>query len=161
MRDLERRPSPVGHRSGSQRRRSPRRSGGCHRTPAGRSAGWCRRPRRGPGRKLRRTTPPTHKAGIARFLFTQLNQLAEDKRFELLRVSPTRFPILLLAVRHRSGPYVTRYDGTERTFPAAAERPRMRRKLRRTGRCSDPPSRPPSRRRWTVSGTSAWRPPAP
>jgi len=56
---------------------------------------------------------------------------------------------------------VTRRDGTERTFPAAAERPRMRRKLRRTGRCSDPPSRPPSRRRWTVSGTSAWRSPAP
>jgi len=29
---------------------------------------------------------------------------------------------------------VTRHDGTERTVAAAAERPRMRRKLRRTGR---------------------------
>jgi hypothetical protein len=77
--------------------------------------------------RMGRATSPTHTAGIARFLSSLVRSLAEDKRLELLRVSPTRFPILLLAVRHRSGPYVTRYDGTERTFPAAAERPRMRR----------------------------------
>jgi hypothetical protein len=50
-----------------------------------------------------------------------------------LRVSPTRFPILLATVRPRPGPYVTRRDGTGRTVPAATERPRMRRRLRRTG----------------------------
>src|SRR5487761_82878 len=70
--------------------------------------------------------------------------LAEDKRFELLRVSPTRFPILLLTVRRESGPYVTRHDGTERTFPVAAERLRMRRKLRRTARRFSPAASPGS-----------------
>jgi hypothetical protein len=69
----------------------------------------------------------------AMFAFTLVNTLAEDKRFELLRVSPTRFPSLLLAVRQQSGPCVTRHDRTQRTVPTAAERPRMRRKLRRTG----------------------------
>jgi hypothetical protein len=68
------------------------------------------------------------------FLSSLVNRLAEDKRFELLRVSPTRFPILWLAVWRQSGPCVTRHDRTRRTVPAAAERPRMRRKLRRTGR---------------------------
>jgi hypothetical protein len=106
------------------------RPGGCHRTP--RRGPGRRRPRCGSGQRLRRVIPPTHTAGIACFLFAQLNQLAEDKRFELLRVSPTRFPSLLLAVRQQSGPSVTRHDGTERTVPDAAERPRMRRKLRRT-----------------------------
>jgi len=81
--------------------------------------------------EMRRATSPTHPAAVARFLFTQLRTLAEDKRFELLRVSPTRFPILLLTVRQWSGACVTRRDGTGRTVPAAAERPRMRRKLRR------------------------------
>jgi hypothetical protein len=38
--------------------------------------------------QLRRATPTTHAAGIDRFLFPQLNHLAEDKRFELLRVLP-------------------------------------------------------------------------
>jgi hypothetical protein len=49
-----------------------------------------------------------------------------------LRVSPTRFPILLLAIRCLLGAYMTSHYGTERTVPAAAERPGMRRKLRRT-----------------------------
>ena len=89
-----------------------------------------------PQQQLRRAISPTHTAGLARLLFTQLNRLAEDKRFELLSVSPTRFPILLLPVRRQSGPCVTRHDGTGQTVPAAAERPRMRRKLRRTGRVS-------------------------
>jgi hypothetical protein len=77
---------------------------------------------RDPGRKLRRATPPTRAAGIARFLFPQLKTLAEDKRFELLRVSPTRFPSLLVLVRRWSGPCVTRRDGTERTVSDVAER---------------------------------------
>jgi hypothetical protein len=79
-----------------------------------------------PRRHIRQVSPV--------FLSSQVNQLAEDKRFELLRVSPTRFPILLMTVRRQPGPCVTRRDGTERTVPATAERPRMRRKLRRTGR---------------------------
>jgi hypothetical protein len=82
--------------------------------------------------QLRRATPTIHPAGIARFLSSQIRALAEDKRFELLRVSPTRFPSLLLAVQRRSGMSVTWYYETGRTLPAAAERPRMRRKLRRT-----------------------------
>jgi hypothetical protein len=76
--------------------------------------------------------PPTYTAAVDRFLFALLNPLAEDKRFELLRVSPTRFPILLLAVRRWSEAFVTRHDGTGRTVPNDLERQRMRRKLRRT-----------------------------
>jgi hypothetical protein len=138
MRDLERRPSLVGLRSGPQRasRFSPTRG-----MPSHISGPLCRMvsqtaARARSRRKLKRTTPPTHTASIARFLSSQVNPLAEDKRFELLRVSPTRFPILLLAVRCRSGTCVTRHDGTGRTVPAAAELPRMRRKLRRTDRHS-------------------------
>jgi hypothetical protein len=41
---------------------------------------------------MRRATTTAHAAGIARFLFFEVRALAEDKRFELLRVSPTRFP---------------------------------------------------------------------
>ncbi len=36
--------------------------------------------------------PPTYTAAVDRLLFTLVSPLAEDKRFELLRVSPTRFP---------------------------------------------------------------------
>jgi hypothetical protein len=46
-----------------------------------------------------------------RSLSSLVNQLAEDKRFELLRVSPTRFPIMLLTVQWQSGVCVTRQDG--------------------------------------------------
>src|SRR5580698_621426 len=74
--------------------------------------------------------PPPQAAPVLPFLLVKT--LAEDKRFELLRASPTRFPILLLTVRRRSGRYVTRHDRTQRTVPAAAERLRMRRRLRRT-----------------------------
>ena len=87
---------------------------------------------------MRRATPTGYPAGIVRFLLSQLNALAEDKRFELLRVSPTRFPILLTTVRRKPGPCVTRHDGTRRTIPTAAGRLRMRRRLRRTGRRSSP-----------------------
>jgi hypothetical protein len=83
-----------------------------------------------------RATPPPHAASVARFLSSLVRALAEDKRFELLRVSPTRFPILLVTVRRQSGSCVTRHDRTGRTVPAAAGRPRMRRKLRRTARHS-------------------------
>ena len=92
--------------------------------------------------------PPTYTAAVDRFLFALLNPLAEDKRFELLRVSPTRFPIMLLTVQRQSGTCVTRCDGTERTVPTGAERPRMRRKLRRTGRRHEPT--------WVVKGVG-WR----
>jgi hypothetical protein len=41
---------------------------------------------------MRRTAPAIKTPSTARFLFPQVRALAEDKRFELLRVSPTRFP---------------------------------------------------------------------
>ena len=90
--------------------------------------------------------PPYLHGTYRPFLFRLVNKLAEDKRFELLRVSPTRFPILLLTVQRQSGPCVTRHDRTERTVPAAAGRPRMRRRLRRRlrrrDRCSSSVARP-------------------
>jgi hypothetical protein len=65
-----------------------------------------------PRQQLRRATPPTHPVGLARFLSPEVRALAEDKRFELLRVSPTRFPILLLTVRQGSRLCVTSHDET-------------------------------------------------
>jgi hypothetical protein len=56
-------------------------------------------PARGPRQRLRRAILPTYSAVSPVFYFTKLKRLAEDKRFELLRVSPTRFPILLMSVR--------------------------------------------------------------
>src|SRR5580698_8438844 len=88
---------------------------------------------------LRPGETPSSRTVTARLYFRLVGALAEDKRFELLRVSPTRFPILLLAVQRRAGTSVTRHDRTGRTVPAAAERPRVRRKLRRTGRCREMP----------------------
>jgi hypothetical protein len=83
-------PAGRGHRPSPQRRRRPSRPRGSHRSPPRGPSG--RSPEQQLRRKLRRAAPMTKTSGTARFLFLQLRALAEDKRFELLRVSPTRFP---------------------------------------------------------------------
>jgi hypothetical protein len=51
------------------------------------------------GQRIETGDPTAHPTRVAFLVSSLVNPLAEDKRFELLRVSPTRFPILLLTVR--------------------------------------------------------------